>query len=507
MHILFATSEIAPFANPGELADHCAVLSDALRTYRPGKFMEPDPERSETATLLIPSPLEEISVITPLYRELDKDDLRLARRLTPLKVPTDQGEAQVVVYEGRTPQRVRVFFLEHSLFDTEKVFNGNSDRRFAFFSRAVVEFCRAFPLPVDIVHCHGWTTALIPVYLDAYGQNGPLEEVLTVFSTHDLSSQGSFDFARRSELGLPEEYFEDDSLENDGQLNFAKGGILFADMITTPSESSIRALGTSEGKVLNFGLDEVLTEREDDLVGVLSGVDYEAWDPSSDAFLAVPYDLEHLNGKRRNKADVQHIFGLPRRPMIPLMGFLSPLEENKGIEILLDAVSQLLDEKTHAQFIFMTDGQSAYKKRLVELAARFPKAIGLHFGDDSALQHRALAGIDMILLPSRVEHSTHLQLRAMRYGTVPIARNTGALRDTIDSWDGVGKGPKGKGAGIIFEEFSADALADAIDQAIETLNKPTMWRPILQHCMKVDFSWGQVAHRYVELYKDLLELD
>ena len=496
MHILFATPEIAPFSQTGHLADHCAVLSEALRSYKPGKFLKGS-ETSIVESLLIPNPIEEISVITPLYSSMDKSSLRLARRLKTL----DMDGKEVVVYEGRTPQRVRVFFLDHPSF--EKGAEGGDAERFGLFSRAVVEFCKQFTLPIDIIHCQDWPTALIPIYLDAYGQESPLDEVLTVFSVHDIEQQGSFDRKSFDELGLPKAYLEEDALSQKDKINFTKGGVLFADFVTTPSQALIDESGRT-----NSALGDAFSDREEDTFGVPNGLDYEAWDPAKDTFLAAQYDINQLNGKRRNKADVQHIFGLPTRPMDPLMGFLSPLKKTKGVNILIQSIEAILEEDSHTQFIFMTDGPEVdYKRRLVALAERYPKNIGLHFGKDLALEHRVLAGIDMVLLPSRVEHDTHIPLRAMRYGTVPIARNTGALKDTISDWDGIGDAPAGKGAGIVFEKYSADDLTAALEKAIEMLKKPNQWRPIVKHCMRTDFSWAQTAHQFIGLYKDLLQED
>jgi starch synthase len=493
MHILFATPEIAPFTQTGDLADHCAVLADALRSYKPGKFLQAS-ETSKVESLLIPNPIDEISVITPLSTSMDKAGMRLAKRLKTL----DLDGKKVAVYEGRTPQRVRVFFLEHPSLDSEK--ESDDAVRFAFFSRAVVEFCKAFTLPIDIIHCQDWPTALIPIYLDAFGDEH-LEEVLTVFSVHDMRKQGTFDQKSFKKFGLPKAYLAEDALAQGDEVNFTKGGVLFADFITTPSQALIEESGKTS-------IGEMLSDREDDVFGVPNGLDCEMWDPSKDEFLAAKYDVTQLNGKRRNKADVQHIFGLPPRPMDPLMGFLSPLEKTKGVEILIRSIETILAEDTHTQFIFMTDGSEVkYKRKLVALAERFPKNIGLHFGKDLALEHRVLAGIDTILLPSKVEHDNHIPLRAMRYGTVPIARNTGALKDTISDWDGLGEGPARKGAGVLFEDHSDRDLTEAIDQAIEMLKTPSQWRPVVKHCMRADFSWAQTAHQYVELYKDLLGED
>ncbi len=495
MHILFATPEISPFTQTTGLGQYCTALASALRTYEPAAFSQ-----DKTPA---PNPVAALSVVTPLSASLDKDALRLARRLTPVKVPVGRKIEDVIVYEGLTPQRVRVFFLEHPRLSQEVV-NGDAAAHYAFFSRAVVEFCRTSTLPVDVIHCHDWATGLVPVYLDAYGQDGVLGQIMTVFSLHDLDAQGQFDASAMKALGLPTEYFADDALEDGGKINFTKGGILFADIVTTHSDSFARELARGAG---GYSLDGALQEREEDLFGVTDGVDYDAWNPASDTQLAVNFSVERLNGKRRNKSDVQHIFGLPARPMTPLLGFLSPLEEAKGVGILVEALDELLSDGLEAQFIVMAEGNDSYKQALVALRDRFPRAVSLHFGQDEALKHRLMAGLDAILLPSRLESGSPIHLQAMRYGTVPVARATGALKDTLADWDGAGAAPKGKGAGVLFDEFSADALAGAIEDTIEMLRTPRSWRTIVQHCMSTNFSWAQVAHQYIEIYKDLVEGD
>lgn len=489
MHILFATPEIAPFSKTGGLADVCAVLPRALQ--------------SSSAT-------SSVSVVTPLYGNIDPEEHSFARRLTSLQVKHQGGNTEVVIYEGYTVDRVRVFFLAHDLFQEKGVYGPpeggafpNNAERFSFFSRAVVELCRALPIPVDIIHCHDWTTSLIPVYLDLYGGD-ELADTLTVLTLHNLAYQGRFSKAHFPSMEIPDALFTPDILEFWGDVNMAKGGILFADFISTVSDTYAEEILTEEG---GYGLHGVLQTRSEELFGIPHGINNDTWNPETDSFLPVTYDIEHLNGKRRNKSELQHIFGLPLRPMVPLFGFLSELNNDRGTGITIDALTELLEAGETLQAIFLADGDDEYKARLCKLQEKFPKSIGLHFGHDEALEHRTLAGIDVLLHPSHREPGGHLHLRAMRYGTVPLARSTGALRDAIADWHGEGDAPDGQGAGILFDAFQSDALRDAMKHTVGLFLQPRHWRPMVEACMRANFSWDYTAKNYLDLYRDLIAED
>ncbi len=509
MHILFATPEIAPFHQEGKLGDFCATLTSALQSYKPYSFLSEQKRAAldlKAALSALQSPLSSISVVTPLYGYLDKGAMSLARRLDKLEFEHGGDRVEVVVYEGQTPGRARVFFLEHEQFSQPWVYGPDNQLadeaagRFGLFSHAIVEFCQSFPLPVDIIHCQGWATGLVPIYLDLFGDER-LDETLTVFTLHELEEQGSFPKTTFPSLRLPKALCSPKALENNNRINFTQAGVLFADFITTVSPAYAEELAPPGP---GSDLDSAFAEREEEIFGISSGIDYRDWNPSDDSYLPIRYSREKLNGKRRNKAELQHIFGLPPKPMIPLFGFLSPLREAKGAGLVCDALETLLEEQEAIQCIVLAhEGDDVWRERMCALQKRYPKSLGLHFARDEALEHRVIAGIDMVLLPSKREPDGIVQLRAMRYGTVPIARTTGTLRDTIADWDDQPV-PATMGAGITFDEFSAEALLEAMQDALGLFRRPRQWRPLLEHCMRVDFSWKTAAHNYIELYQDLL---
>jgi starch synthase len=490
MHILFVTPEIAPFSQETPLARLSAVLPKALQSTRA---------------------LSSISVVSPLYGFLDPEALHMARRLRTLKVARGKRKEQVEIYESITPERVRVFFLKHPLFDTKGVYGDpgqgayeNNAERFGFFCRAVVEFCEVFALTVDLLHGLGWPTGLLPVYLDAFGSER-LADTLTVFSLGDPASQGVFPEKDFGVLELPQALMSPKALSCQGKVNFMQGGIHFGDFLLTSSPSHAAELLTKDGA---GGLYEALQGRRDDLEGLLSGVEYESWGPEKDPHLPLKYDAEHLNGKRRNKAELQHIFGLPPRPMIPLFGYLSPLTEEKGAGIMIEALERLLDGGASLQCLFLSQGEARYVEALERLRDRHPRAVGLHIGQDEALLHRTVAGLDVLVVPSRTEPEANLHLLAMRYGTLPLVRAVGALKDTVvDASKFAPDLPVDLGVGVRFDAFTAKALHEALERALELLRKPKALRPLVEHDMATDFSWANAAKRYVELYEDLLFVD
>lgn len=482
MHILLATPEIAPFSQRGPLAQTSAALPRALQSHKG---------------------ITSAAVITPLHAHLDPEELSLARRLRTLKVRRGRRKEEVVVYEGYTPERVRVFFLDHPLFrKTDKIYSRRADAaRYSMFSRAVVEFCREFPVPVDIIHCMGWASALIPLYLDAFGDDD-LADILTVFSLEDLKYQGDFIEEDYKSLALPKALFSPEALELNGRINFSQAGVLFSDFIVTDSPSQARDIQT---EALGQGLHEALYERGEDIFGVLPGVDVEDWDPASDDALPVTYDAEHLNGKRRNKSELQHIFGLPQRPMVPLFGFTAPLTRAHGADLLLGALEILLEEGIELQCAVLTDkGEADLMEQAVQLREKHPRQLGLHFGKDEALAHRTLAGVDLLVDLDAGGDGLLRVLRALRYGVVPLVYAGGPVRDVVADWDGQGNAPKNRGAALLLDERDAGALADVMEDTMERYRKPRTWRPMITHGMGLDFSWAQAAQGYVKVFEELL---
>ena len=486
-NILFASAEVAPFAKTGGLGDVAAAFPKALAKLGDGA-----------------------SVFVPLYKHLDPEELKLSRRLRTLKVPRkgkNQEQAEATIWEGRLDHGVRIFFVENDeFFGHEGIYgyegedDADSAARWAFFGRAIVEFARQFSVPVDLIHCNDWHTSLAPVYRDHYYED-ELGEVPMVFTIHNLGYQGRFPTELFDETGLPQSYESDDELVHDGDINYMKGGILHTDKLTTVSPTYAKEIQTEE---YGHGLHEVIASRGDDFLGILNGADYTVWSPSTDSFIPVRYDIEGLNGKRRNKAELQHEFDLAIRPAVPLLGFVGRLTDQKGLDILIPAVRQLLSEiedpREGFQAVFLGTGDEEYARQLEELAEEYPRLVGTCIDYDERLAHLYQAGCDMLLIPSRYEPCGLTQLYAMKYGTLPVVHATGGLADTVVDVDA----DKPNSTGFVFGDYSSDALTSTLRRALERYSHYRKWRPLMERAMKQNFSWTKSARSYQELYNRML---
>lgn len=482
--ILFAASEVAPFSKTGGLGDVAASLPKAIvgQGHR-------------------------VSVITPLYGHLDPTDMHLSRRLTKLSVPRKgkvQNKVEATVWETRNIEGVRIFFIEQDeFFGRDGIYGYDGDEfddnaaRFSFFSRAIIEFAIQMSVPVDVIHCNDWHTALAPVYRDHYYED-ELADTSVVLTIHNLAYQGKFDGELMDQTGLPKKFYKESELRDGDDINFLKGGIRHADTITTVSPTFADEITTEEG---GFGLHGLFEERADDLHGVLNGADYSIWSPENDTHLDVQYDIEGLNGKRRNKAELQHKFKLPIRPTMPLLSFIGRLADQKGLDILIPAVRELLEsiesEREGFQLLFLGEGDEGFAKQLRELEEDFPKRVGVHVGYSEDLAHKFQAGSDMLLIPSKYEPCGLTQLYAMRYGTLPIVHATGGLADTVsDPGD-----DDSLSSGFVFHDYTTDALRQTITRACKRYSNYRKWRPLMETAMKQDFSWNESARKYADIYE------
>lgn len=499
LQILFASSEVAPFSKTGGLGDVAAALPKALA--RRGHH---------------------VSILTPLYRHLDPAEYSLSKRLRTLEIPRqglNRSKLEATIWEGRTDYGVRVFFLDlPELFDREGIygydaqgFDDNAER-FAIFSRAIIEFARYSPISFDAIHCNDWHTALAPLYAKHYYEQ-ELGQTRFMLTIHNLAYQGVFDQDQYKVTGLPQKYFKDETLTHMGALNFLKAGILYSDRITTVSPTYAQEIQTEEG---GCGLHEILQSRTDHVEGVLNGADYQIWAPEHDPHIVVRYNVERLNGKRQNKAELQHSFELPVRPTLPLLGFVGRLAEQKGLDVLVPALDNLLasfkNEREGFQVIFLGQGELHYQEMLKTLKERYPKRVGIFLGYEEARAHQIQAGSDILLVPSRFEPCGLTQMYALRYGTLPLVHATGGLADTVIDTDAAGHmedAQAGKeddaphNTGFVFHSYTSEAIEQTIARATEQYNHYRRWRPLMIHAMNQDFSWNESAKRYEDLYRNM----
>jgi starch synthase len=336
----------------------------------------------------------------------------------------------------------------------------------------------------DILHAHDWHAALACSYLRAH----PGAHARSVFTIHNLAFQGLFAQDDFGLLDLPRRFMQPDGLEFHGWLSFMKGGLVHADRLTTVSPTYAREITTPE---FGCGVEGVLRTRSADLSGILNGVDYGHWDPATDAALPARFDARDLGGKAVCKAALQREFGLDARTDAPLIGIVSRLSEQKGLDLALAALPALRAEGV--QLAILGSGDAPLERAFADAAAAHPGQVGVHIGYDETLAHRVIAGADLILVPSRFEPCGLTQLYGMRYGTLPLVRRVGGLADTVDD-----------ASGFIFEAADASSLIEAARRAVLTLREPARWRAMQQTAMARDHSWSAAAARYLALYRSLM---
>jgi len=473
VRIVYASSEMAPFAKTGGLADVSAALPKALAARG-----------------------HEVLCFLPRYGSIEFPP---GRFIGSVHVPVDNLQRSAGFYERELGPGLRVIFVEHPPFFDRPGFYGDAhgdfgdnEYRFAFFCRAVLEFCRSRGYRPDVFHAHDWQTGLLPVYLKSFYLDDPtLHRCPSVFTIHNLAYQGHFPASTLGPLGLPDSLVAEDALEWNGNICYMKGGLLFSEVVTTVSPTYAREIQTAE---FGQGLEGVVRSRAEDLVGILNGVDYEEWDPRHDPNIAATYDETEHVGKAICKRALLDEFGLSHEPDLPVIGIISRLVQQKGFDLVVSAMEPLLARGV--RMVVLGSGDPDVEAGLREFVRRDPRRFGVRFKYDAGLAHRIEAGADMILMPSRFEPCGLTQMYSMRYGTIPIVRATGGLADTVEPFD-----PRTKrGTGFVFEHADVTGLLWAIDQALAVYSKPGPWTVLMQNAMTRDLSWDLSAERYEAVY-------
>lgn len=474
MNIFFIASECVPFSKTGGLADVVGALPRVLAARG-----------------------HQVSVFLPRYRHTDP-----GRLLVPnLSVSFGHLSHVVDIREGKTLGGVRHFFVDYPpYFDRESLYvDGGADypdnpERFALFCRAALEFMRHIGRP-DVLHCHDWQAAQVPVLLKSVLAGDPLFQKLpVVFTVHNLGYQGIYGADALHRIGLPPDLFSLNGLEFYGLLNLLKGGLVFSDFVTTVSRRYAQEIQTPE---FGHGLDGVIRSRAGTVVGILNGVDYDEWNPETDRFLAARYSASDLSGKQECKRELLERFHLPaasrRRPLI---GIVSRFATQKGFDLIVEQAEAMMAEKV--SLVALGTGEPAFEKLLRELARRFPQRFAVRVAYDNALAHKIEGGSDIFLMPSRYEPCGLNQIYSLRYGTVPVVRATGGLDDTIEPFD-----PRtGQGTGFKFQEYSGAAMLACLRRALDLYHHdPVAWQQVMRNGMARDFSWDASAAEYESLYE------
>ncbi len=469
MRILFCASEAVPYAKTGGLADVAGALPKALA--KGGA---------------------EVMLALPKYKQVGfQVEERIALGENDFLTV---GESPVEAIEG-----VKVLFIHQDEFYLRDSFYGYPDDglRFTLFNKAVLSFVKKLNWKPDVIHCNDWQTGLIPVYLNTMLREDPFYKgIATIFTIHNLAYQGNFPYELLNIAGLPPELFRFDKLEFWGQVSFMKGGIVFSDLITTVSPRYAEEIQTPQ---FGAGMEGALSYRKDKLRGILNGIDYEVWNPAKDEFLPVPYDGSSLERKKENKKFLQKEVSLPQRD-VPLIGMVSRLASQKGFDILLSAMDVLFEKDL--QMVILGVGEKEIEERLKEMSLKYPDKLKVVIRFDERLSHLIYGGSDIFLMPSLYEPCGLGQMIAMRYGTIPVLREVGGLADSGEEFNH----HKNEGNVFFFKEYSPQALCGAVEKALEVYGNKEAWRSVQLNCLKKDFSWDASAKKYLEVYKEALEL-
>ena len=472
MRILMVASEASPFAKTGGLADVMAALPRAL--VRLG---------------------HSVDVVIPRYRGIS-----IGKSMGQVAVPLGRQVTNARVY-AVTEAGVRTLFVDHpGYYDRDHLYGAaghdyaDNPERFAFLSRAALEWASGAKEPYDAVHAHDWQAGLVPVFLREFMDTPALRDASTMFTIHNLAYQGVFDASWLPRLGLSWSLMHVDALEYWSRISLLKGGVMFSRVLTTVSRQYAKEIQTPE---YGNGFDGILRSRSGDLVGIRNGIDYTEWNPLEDPHLPEPFDASCLEQKAASKRLVLDTCGLPTDEISlqrPLIGLISRLVDQKGFDLLAELVEDL--PRLDASFVLLGTGEQRYEELWLALAAKYPRRIAASIGFDEAMAHRIEGGADLFLMPSRFEPCGLNQMYSLRYGTIPVVHATGGLYDTVRNYDPA----TGSGTGFTFDEYSPETLLSTLRGALTVYADKAAWRRLQRAGMREDFSWDASAREYVTMY-------
>lgn len=482
MNIVFLASECVPYAKTGGLADVVGALPQALQ--RLG---------------------HEVIVVMPKYADINTARYPLRPFLAPMGVWMGNAQEWCAVHTASN-EGVPVYFIEFDKYFGrpglyhDAGFNDYLDnpRRFGFLTRAGLQLCKDIGFKPDIAHAHDWHTALAAAYLKIWHWNDPLlGRAASVLTIHNIAYQGVYSAEHYDYLGLQWPNFTPDKFEDHGRINFLKGGIVYADAVNTVSPTYANETRTPAG---GYGLAPYLNNKGDRYVGILNGVDYARWDPATDPLIPARYSAADLSGKAICKRELQQRFLLEVNPDAPVIGVVSRLVSQKGLDLLAQTIERIVDTM-RVQFVILGSGDKNLEAFYGNLPARYPGRIGSHIGYNEELAHWIEAGSDFFIMPSIYEPCGLNQMYSLKYGTLPIVRATGGLDDSVQQYDEA----TGAGSGFKFHEPSAHAIYYTVGWAVSTWydRKPHL-RQMIQTAMAQDFSWERSARAYERLYAQAL---
>lgn len=478
LRVVLLTSEMFPFSKSGGLGDVMGALPVALQNQG-----------------------ADVSVITPFYGRLRTagHEIRLVKSDCPVGYPWAPVTAEIykTTYHG-----VNVYFVARGeYFDRRAYYNTyegdyfDNCERFTFFVRAALSWCRQFDAAPHIIHAHDWQSGLAPAFLHFLRRSDPFwQQTHSVMTIHNLAFQGRFSFRLFENCGLPGEAWHMDGVEFYGDFNMLKGGIAYADAVTTVSPAYAREIISP---AFGCGLEGILQVRRPELHGILNGADYGVWDPNNDRYLTCAYTPETLDGKRVCKrALLREFYMADQLEDRPVLCFIGRLRRQKGIDLLYEILPELM--KYEVGVIVLGEGSLEYEARLQELVEQYPGRLGGAIGYSEDLAHRIHAGSDIFLMPSRYEPCGLTQMYALRFGTPPVATAVGGLIDTIVPH------PSPRATGFTFARPEAEQFLEAVHQALELWQRPAKWQAMMKRAMAQAFTWDLAARKYLDLYASLL---
>lgn len=479
MHIVYAASECVPFAKTGGLADVVAALPREMA--RQG---------------------HQVTVYLPYYRQVQKHMTERRVAIPSMTIPFHSYNRFVSVLDGGVRDGVRFYFFDcPELFDREGLYGppgggeySDNWERFGLYCRAVIESSKQLGVP-ELFHVHDWHASLVPVMLHSLYHLDPVMRcVPSLLTVHNAGHQGLFPAQIIEKLDLPREVFTIEGMEFYGQANILKGGIVYADVLSTVSPRYAQEIQTKE---LGAGLEGVFQKRSADLKGILNGVDYDEWNPATDRKIAAHYTPDHMRGKRDCRRDLLHAFGLKGSgENTPVLGIVSWLSTQKGFDLLAEIMPELMTRDL--VFVVLGTGEPYYEGLFRSFVERYPGRVGLKVAYDDTMAHKIEAGADMFLMPSRYEPCGLSQIYSLKYGTVPVVHATGGLDDTIEEWDPAA----GSGTGFKFYPYEPAAFLAALDRAFATFADKEAWLKLQRNGMAKDYSWREPAGEYLRLYEE-----
>ncbi|MHB1049275.1 MAG: glycogen synthase GlgA [Bacteroidota bacterium] len=480
MKIAIIASECAPFAKTGGLADVIGALPKYL------------------AALGV-----EVKVFIPKFDIIDdqKYEVLHCPDIGEIEIHIAGIRRAVTVDTAMIPKTsVPVYFIDcPEYFHRGRIYTDDTDEdeRWILFNKGVIETLQRLRWAPDVIHCNDWQTGLMPLLVrDNYGWDKLFERTAFLFAIHNIGYQGRFPQETLAKGELRQDlYYPYGPLEFNNTVCMMKAGIIFSDIISTVSETYSREILTA---VQGAGMQDILRLRDADVFGVLNGVDTEEWNPATDELLPFRYSADDLSGKLMNKKFLLGKTTIPFDEQVPLIGIISRLVAQKGFDIVAEAIDDLM--ALDAQWIILGSGDEKYEQLFTAMNAAMPSKCWCYIGFNNELAHLIEAGADIFLMPSHYEPCGLNQMYSLRYGTIPVVRQTGGLADTVQDWHEQQSYGQDTGTGFSFKNISGDALLHTVQRAIETFHKPAEWKAIQRNGMSRDFSWRHSARRYVELY-------